>query len=61
MDFLRKSIILDKVNKSIACDSLAASGRLSDGGTNPPLGVIPIISAGNADTHPNSIISFVMK
>jgi hypothetical protein len=46
-----KSRILDKSNKSIACDSSAAGERPSDGGTNPPLGVKPTLSAGNAGTH----------
>ena len=39
-----KSRILDISNKSIepiACDSSADGERLSDGGTNPPLGVTP--------------------
>ncbi|MBL0263498.1 MAG: hypothetical protein IPQ05_06370 [Leptospiraceae bacterium] len=49
-----QSRILGKSNKSIepiACDSSADGERLSDGGTNPPLGVNPTLSAGNAGTH----------
>lgn len=58
MDFLMKPRILYKSNKSIepkACDSSAAGERLSDGWTNPPLGVNPMLSAGNAG------ISFLHK
>lgn len=51
MDFLIKGRILDKSNESIARDSSAAGERLSDGGTNPPLGVNPHQALGTLVTH----------
>jgi|GEM_PF-3351434 len=55
--------ILDKSNKvieSTARDSSADGERLSDGRTNPPLGVTPPSALGTLVTR-NSIISFVKK